>query len=55
VPACPVHAIYEQTELPPDKLEWLSINAQRAPTLPVIADKQVPLHTAEERKRELGY
>src|ERR1700726_4803277 len=52
-PACPAHAIYEQTDLPPDKLEWLAINAQRAPALPVIADKQVPLPSAEERKRGL--
>jgi ferredoxin len=55
VPACPVHAIYEQSELPDDKTEWLAINAARAPSLPVIGDKQVPLPTAEDRKRELGY
>jgi ferredoxin len=55
VSACPVHAIYEQSELPPDKLEWLAINAERAPSLPVIGDKHEPLPTAEARKRELGY
>ena len=55
VQACPVHAIYEESDLPPDKLEWLEINAQRATGLPVISDKQVPLPTAEARKRELGY
>jgi ferredoxin len=55
VPACPVHAIYEQTDLPPDKSEWLAINAQRALMLPVVSEKQVPLPTAEARKRELGY
>lgn len=55
VQACPVHAIYEQSELPADKFEWLAINAQRAPLLPVISEKQVPLATAEARKRELGY
>jgi ferredoxin len=55
VQACPVHAIYEQSELPEGKLKWLAINAQRAPSLPVIDEKQVPLSTAEARKRELGY
>lgn len=55
VQVCPVHAIYEQSELPADKQEWLLINAERAPKLPVIGDKQVPLPTAEVRKRELGY
>lgn len=55
VPACPVHAIYEQLDLPPDKQEWLQINAERAPSLPVISGKQVPLPTAEARKRELGF
>jgi len=55
VQVCPVHAIYEQSDLPQDKLEWLTINAERAPQLPVISDKQVPLPTAESRKRELGY
>jgi ferredoxin len=55
VQACPVHAIYEISDLPPEKFEWIAINAERAPKLPVIADKQVPLPTAEARKRELGY
>jgi ferredoxin len=55
VQACPVHAIYEETDLPADKREWLQINAQRAPSLPVISEKQVPLPTAEARKHELGY
>ncbi len=55
VQACPIHAIYEQTDLPADKLEWLAINAERAPLLPVVSEKQEPLPTAEARKLELGY
>lgn len=55
VQACPVHAIYEESDLPEDKLGWLAINAERAPTLPKIKEKQTPLPTAEERKREFGY
>jgi ferredoxin len=55
VPACPVHAIFELSDLPEDKLEWIEINAERALTLPVIKTKQEPLPTADTRKQELGY
>jgi ferredoxin len=55
VPECPVHAIYEEKDLPDDKRHWIEINAQKAPNLPVIDDKQDPLPTAEARKTELGY
>ena len=55
VPACPVHAIYEQTDLPEQKREWIAINAQRAAVLPVISEKQTPLPTAAARRGELGY
>jgi ferredoxin len=55
VPACPVHAIFEQTDLPADKQEWVAFNAERAARLPVVADKQEPSPTAEARKRELGF
>jgi ferredoxin len=55
VPACPVHAIYEQSDLPADKENWIAINAERSALLPVVSEKQTPLQTAEERRRELGY
>ena len=55
VPACPVHAIYEQSDLPADKMEWIAVNAERSAVLPVISEKQESLPTAEARKRELGY
>lgn len=54
-PECPVEAIYEEGDLPEDKKEWIQINATRAPGLPVIAEKQDPLPTAEARKKELGF
>jgi hypothetical protein len=50
-----VHAIYEQSDLEPDKTDWIAINAERSAGLPVISEKQTPLPTAEARKRELGY
>jgi ferredoxin len=55
VPECPVEAIYPEDELPEDKKEWIEINAEKAPDLPVITEKQDPLPTAEERKKELGF
>lgn len=55
IPECPVQAIYEEDDLPEDKKEWIEINAQRAPELPVIGEKSDPLPGAEERKTELGF
>ena len=40
----------------PDLLqEWVKINLERAPKLPVINDTQEPLPTAAARKKELGF
>jgi len=50
-----VHAIFDQVDLPEDKREWIEINIQKAAVLPVVADKQIPLPTAEARKVELGF
>ena len=55
LPECPVQAIYEGDDYPEDKEEWIAINAQRAPELPVITEPMEPLPGAEERKTELGF
>jgi ferredoxin len=55
VPECPVEAIYAEEDLPEDKHEWLKINAERSPQLPVINEKEDALPGAEGRKRELGF
>ncbi len=55
IPECPVEAIYEEDDLPEDKKIWIEINAERAPNLPIVEDKQEPLPTAEQRKADLGY
>lgn len=55
VPECPVEAIYDETELPDDQSKWLQVNADKAPSLPVITETQEPLPTAEARKKELGF
>lgn len=43
IPMCPVQAIYDEVDLPPQYLNWIGINAERAAILPVIEDKQIPL------------
>ncbi|MGH8467721.1 MAG: 4Fe-4S binding protein [Gammaproteobacteria bacterium] len=55
VPECPVHAIHEGEDIPDNLKDWIQINAERAPSLPVIDSKQDPLPTAEARRAELGY
>jgi ferredoxin len=55
VPECPVEAIYDEAQLPDDQHEWIKINAERAPRLPVINDTEEPLPTALTRKKELGF
>ena len=55
IPECPVNAIYEEDDLPEDKKIWIEINAEKAPNLPVVDEKQDPLPTAEQRKADLGF
>src|SRR5437763_47388 len=55
IPACPVHAIFEASTDPKVSTVGSPSMPSGLPLLPVISDKQVPLPTAEARKRELGY
>ena len=55
VPECPVEAIYDETQIPDDKKDWIKVNADKAPNLPVINQKADPLPGAEERKESLGF
>ncbi|HYJ09266.1 MAG TPA: ferredoxin family protein [Polyangiaceae bacterium] len=55
VPECPVEAIFDETQLPDDKKQWIKANADKAAGLPVINAKQDPLPGAEERKEKLGF
>ncbi len=43
VPVCPVQAIYDEADLPPEWSHWVTLNAERAAGLPVIEEKQTPL------------
>lgn len=54
VPICPVEAIHEDP-ISEDKQHWIKINAERAPRLPPISEKQEPYPGAEERKTALGF
>ena len=52
---CPVEAIFEEDDLPDHLKHWVEINAERAPSLPVISEQEDPLPGAEDRKAELGF
>lgn len=54
-PECPVEAIYDESNLPKEKSDWLRINAEKATQLPNLTQKQDPLPGAEARKAELGF
>ena len=43
IPECPVQAIFEDDDIPEDKEEWIAINAERAPQLPVCDEQMEPL------------
>lgn len=55
IPECPVEAIYEEDDLPDGMEEWVAINAERSPELPVITDKQDQLPSADDKKAALGF
>jgi Fe-S-cluster-containing hydrogenase component 2 len=55
IPACPVQAIYSETDLPEDKLVWMAINDERAATLPVVKKASDPLPTAAAKRAALGF
>lgn len=46
VPVCPVQAIFDEADLPPEYASWVALNAERAALLPVIEEKQIPLKVA---------
>ena len=55
VPECPVQAIFDEPDVPEDQQKWIQINAEKAPGLPVVSEKEDPYPGAEERKKELGF
>lgn len=60
VDVCPVHAIYAETDLPPEFLADLEFNAVQSRQIKeagkeAIVKKKAALSSAEQRKKELGY
>lgn len=58
IPECPVEAIVEERDLPPDQAEYLALNARLAQVWPVITQSREPLPDANDwahqnDKREL--
>lgn len=54
VPVCPVEAIYDEPHVPAEKRNWISTNAARAASLPVVDQQVAPLPGAEDCRRRLG-
>jgi len=54
VDECPVEAIYEEEDVPENQQKWIQINAEKAPDLPVVNEKQDPLSSASDKKASLG-
>lgn len=55
IPVCPVKAIFDSYNLPPDLSHWEDVNRQKSLELPVLCTKLDPLPTADQRRIELGY
>ncbi len=43
VPEYPVEAIFHQDNVPEDQKDFIALNAEMAPQLPVITEKKAPL------------
>lgn len=54
IPVCPVEAIYQDSDLPPEQKQWAQINRERAPNLPQITKSGQPLETAAAKRASLG-
>lgn len=54
-PECPVEAIYDESNLPEDKIKWLKINEINSKICKQVNKKEIPLEVAENRKKELGF
>lgn len=54
-PECPVEAIYDESNLPADKVDWIRINAEKSTQCANITQKEPSLPTAEDKKKALGF
>lgn len=42
-PECPVHAIFEDSDVPGQWQHYIALNAEKSKTLPIITEHQEPL------------
>lgn len=54
IDACPVSAIYDESDLPAEKMHWKAVNQEKSGDLPIVDTHQAPLPGALARKAELG-
>lgn len=52
---CPVGAIFADVDVPEKEAQWLDINRERAPELPVVNELQPELEGARQKAREVGF
>ena len=43
IPECPVQAIYALDDVPDNMKQFIKLNAEKSPSLPVITEKKTPL------------
>lgn len=57
VPACPVEAIYADTDVPENMAQWTAMNAEKSQCSDAvnITEGRDPLPTSEEKKKRLGF
>jgi ferredoxin len=54
VPECPVEAIFSEDEVPPQWESFTQLAADKWSECEVITEKQDPLPTADEKRKQLG-
>ncbi|MBL4630039.1 MAG: 4Fe-4S binding protein [Paraglaciecola sp.] len=54
IPACPVNAIFDTTNIPDNQRYWIEINHQKSKELPVLDNVLNPLPTAQANKQKWG-
>ncbi|MEK8090112.1 ferredoxin FdxA [Thermithiobacillus plumbiphilus] len=47
-PECPANAIFAETDLPPDQIHFVELNAELARSWPVISESREPLAEAAQ-------
>lgn len=54
VDECPVNAILEESQVPPEQQHYIALNAERANEWPVISEKIAPMPSADDWAKVKG-